>query len=175
MKKEIYLIAVILTGCLIWSCESDDLDYQNDFDNSHKAWLDFKESSADSYKYTVVSGTWAGSSWETTISVSDGAITQRHFKYIVTQGLSDDISEEDLEWTEDENEIGTHEFGAAAEPMTLEEVYSKAQEDWLIKRKNTKIYFEIQNNGMISTCGYVEDNCIDDCFIGINIKSIEPL
>jgi hypothetical protein len=175
MKNKIHLIALLLICSLISSCESDDLNYQNDFENSQKAWLDFKESTDNSYQYTVTSGTWAGSSWETTISVSNGEITQRHFKYTITEGLSDDISEEDLEWTENENGIGSHDFGIAAEPMSLDEVYNKAKEDWLVKRENTKTYFDTENNGLISRAGYVDNNCVDDCFVGIKIKSIQAL
>jgi hypothetical protein len=173
MKNNIYLIALLLIGSLISSCDSDDLDYQNDFDNSTKVWLDFKESTNNSYNYKVVSGSWTGTTWETTIKVSKGVITERHFKYTVTEGLSDDVSEEDLEWTENENQIGTHQNGA--EPMTLDEIYNKAQQDWLVKRENTTTFFEKENNGMISICGYVQNNCTDGCFVGIRIKSIEPL
>jgi len=40
------------------------------------------------------------------------------------------------------------------------------------KRKDASVYFEAKNNGMISSCGYVQDGCMDDCFNGINIASI---
>ncbi len=174
MKNRILIITLLLISAIISSCSTDDdFNYQNDFENSQKIWLNFKESTNNSYKYTVGSGTWAGSYWETTLTISNGMITQRYFKYIVTDGLSEDIQEEELEWTENENEIGTHQNGA--EPITLDEIYEKAKQDWLIKRKNTQTYFETENNGIISTCGYRDKNCVDDCFIGINIKSIESL
>jgi len=70
-------------------------------------------------------------------------------------------------------EIGSHKNGAA--PLTLSEIYDKAQKEWLIERENTTTYFETENNGMISTCGYVENNCADDCFIGVLINTIEAL
>ena len=174
MKNRILIITLLLISSIISSCSSDDdFNYQTDFENSHNAWLHFKESTNNSYKFTVGSGTWAGSYWETTISVSNGVIIQRYFKYIETGGLSDNIPEEELEWTENGNEIGTHQNGA--EPITMDEIYEKAEQDWLIKRKNTQSYFETENNGIISSCGYRDKNCVDDCFIGINIKSIENL
>ncbi|MGC1204879.1 MAG: hypothetical protein WA839_08345 [Flavobacteriaceae bacterium] len=174
MKNRILIITLLLLSSIISSCSSDDdFNYQSDFENSHNAWLNFKESTNNSYKYTVGSGTWAGSYMETTISVSNGVITQRYFKYTETDGLSEDIPEQELEWTENENEIGNHQDGA--EPITLDEIYEKAKQDWLIKRKNTQTYFETGNNGIISSCGYRDKNCVDDCFIGINIKSIETL
>lgn len=174
MKNRILIITLLLISSIISSCSSDDdFNYESDFENSHNAWLNFKDSTNNSYKYTVGSGTWAGSYQETTISVSNSVITQRYFKYTVTDGLSEDIPEEELEWTENENEIGTHQNGA--KPITLDEIYEKAKQDWLIKRKNTQTYFETENNGIISSCGYRDKNCVDDCFIGINIKRIKTL
>lgn len=174
MKSKIYAITLLILSSLILSCESDDFDYQNDFKNSQKAWLEFKESTNNSYKYTAVAGSWVGISWETIITVSDGKIVERHFKYIMTDGLSEDFPVEELEWIENENDIGSHK-NSGAEPLTLDEIYAKAEKEWLLKRENSKTYFETENNGLISTCGYVENGCMDDCFIGINIKTIEAL
>lgn len=174
MKSKFYFIALLLVGSLSSSCEKDDLNYQNDFENSRDAWLDFKKSANNSYKYKVTAGSWAGSSWETVITVAKGKIIQRHFKYTVTEGLADTIPEEELEWTESENEIGSHEF-QGADALTLDKIYDKAQQEWLIKRENSKTYFEAKNDGLISMCGYIENTCADDCFVGITIKSIERL
>ena len=63
----------------------------------------------------------------------------------------------------------------AADALTLDEIYSKAKNEWLVKRKNVTNYFEAKNDGLISTCGYVEKGCVDDCFAGITIKSIQSL
>jgi hypothetical protein len=173
MKTRIYFILLALIGSIFYSCNSDDLEYQNEFETSKKVWLDFKESANNSYKYTVVNGSWVGFSSETTIRVENGEITQRHFEYTSTEGLSEDIPENELSWTETETEIGSHENGG--EPLTIDEIYNRAEEDWLIGRRNTTTYFESENNGIISSCGYVEDNCADDCFIGIDINNIEAL
>src|SRR5690606_11309244 len=80
-----------------------------------------------------------------------------------------------LEWTEEDHEVGTHENTSAATPRTLDEIYDQAQNDWLQKRPDTKVSFEANNNGLISSCGYIMDGCQDDCFIGINIASIEAI
>ena len=174
MKNRILIITLLLVSTIISSCSSDDdFNYQSDFENSFNTWLNFKESTNNTYKYTVGSGTWAGSYKETTISVTNGVVTQRYFKYTATDGLSENTPEEELEWTENENEIGTHQNGA--EPITIDQIYEKAKQDWLIKRKNVQTYFETENNGIISSCGYRDKNCVDDCFIGVNIKKIESL
>ncbi|PXY43928.1 hypothetical protein [Flavobacterium hydrophilum] len=174
MKTKIYLIALVLISSLISSCSSDDeLNYQNDFEKSEKAWLDFKESSSNSYKYTVSEGSvFLDYGWETTITVSNGKIIQRHFKYTGnTENIPDNVP---LEWTEEENQINSHENSPAAAALTLDQIYNKAEKEWLIKRKDATVYFEAKNNGLISSCGYVPKGCMDDCFFGIRIKSVNP-
>lgn len=174
MKHKIYLIAFLMIGVFATSCSSDDdLDHQNDFKKSQKAWLDFKQASENSYTYKVVGGSWTRASWETNIAVVRGKVVQRHFKYTSTEGMSD-IPQEALEWTENEADIGTHK-NQGAEALTLDEIYNKAETEWLIKRKNAKAYFESENNGLISSCGYVVNGCMDDCFVGIRIESIGVL
>lgn len=174
MKNRIYFITLLLVSSLFFSCSSDDdLDHQNDFEKSQKEWLVFKESSDNSYKYVVYGGSvFTSYGWETTLTVSNGKIIQRDFKYT---GKTENIPADKLEWTEKENEINTHEASGAASPLTLDEIYEKAKTQWLVKRKNASAYFESENNGMISKCGYVENGCMDDCFAGITIKSIVAL
>ena len=169
-KPALFLIFLFLA---ISSCKKSDLQYENEYDKSYKAWLSFKESSGNSYRYTVTGYSWTGISWQTTISVTNGKITRRAFKYTLPVGSSVNIPPDALEWTEDENEINLHPNGAPA--ITLDEVYEKARSEWLTKRKNAKTYFEAKNNDLISSCGYVEDGCADDCFTGIRIGTIERL
>lgn len=169
MKKKIHIFTVLFITSFIFSCSSDnDLNYQSDFEASQNAWLNFKESSNNSYKYVVSGGSvFTTYGWETTITVSNGIIIQRYFTFT---GNPEDISENQLEWTENENEINSHESSSAAEALTLDQIYSRAETDWLIKRKNATTYFEFKNNGLISNCGYAEKYCMDDCFVGITIK-----
>ena len=173
MKNKIYLFALILIGSLFNACGSDDLQYQDKFETSQKTWLKFKESSNNSYKYTVMVSSWSGFSWETTLTIENGIIVQRDFEYTSTEAQSTDMQKDEHQWTETGSEIGAHENGA--EPITLQEIYNKAKKDWLIARNNTTTYFETKNNGMISTCGYVDNQCADDCFVGVIIKNIEAL
>ncbi|MBA6153818.1 hypothetical protein [Gelidibacter maritimus] len=57
MKKKIHIFTVLLITSFIFSCSSDDdLNYQSDFEASQNAWLHFKESSNNSYKYVVSGG-----------------------------------------------------------------------------------------------------------------------
>jgi hypothetical protein len=179
MKNRIYLIALLFAGCLISSCESDetsndDITYQNEFEKSKDALRDFKNETHNSYEYTVVSSSWIGVAWETTIVVSKGKVNHRLFKFTNTTGIGANFPKEELEWTESGSEIGSHKNYAAA-VLTLDQIYIKAQEEWLKEKDDVKTYFETENNGLISTCGYVENGCQDDCFRGIHIKSIKAL
>lgn len=176
MNKKTYSIILFLASILISSCESNDFYFQSDFEKSQEIWLDFKELSGNSYKYVVTGGSvFTSFGWETTITVLNGVITERHFKY--TSGAEDTIPEDELEWTENETQINSeeHQHTSAFYALTLDEIYTKAQQEWLIKRKDATSYFESENNGLISTCGYVVNGCMDDCFSGITIKSIVAL
>ncbi len=83
--------------------------------------------------------------------------------------------EDVLEWSEEEGDLGKSVETPASSLMTLDEVYDKAKNVWLRKRENAKVIFETKNNGLISSCGYINDGCQDDCFSGIGISSIEAL
>ncbi len=173
MKRTIFFLALLLTGYLISSCEKNDIDFEDEYKKSYRAWLDFKKSSGNTYNYTVTGASWVGIAWETKITVSKGVISQREFKYTFTQGLPENMQKEDLEWIEYQNEINSHGSTAAADPLTLDEIYTKAQKEWLVKRKDVQTYFETNNGGLISSCGYVPNGCMDDCFRGIHITNIQ--
>lgn len=175
MKNNIYLCTLLIIGALLFSCEKNDLDFESDYGKSYQAWLDFKQSSDNSYSYTVARSSWAGPAWETTLTISGGMVIMRNFRYTSMEGLSENFPEENLEWVEHENELNTHGNSPASEALTLSEVYQKAQNEWLVKRENVQTFFQAENQGLISLCGYVENGCQDDCFTGIRIVSVEPL
>lgn len=171
---KLYSVLLILILGINFSCMSDDFfSYQNDFQNSKEAWLSFKANSNNSYKYVVSGGTGMSNlSWETTITVQEGEIVQRHFIY---EGDIEGLPEDELEWTENEGEINTHESYVAAPAITMDEVYQKAENEWLVESSNVTTYFQVDYRGLLSTCGYVRNGCADDCFVGIHIKSIVAL
>lgn len=173
MNKQIYLV-FLLIGFLFTSCDKSNIEYENSFKKSEKVWLSFKSENDNSYRYTVNGSSWVGISWQTTLTITNGKVTQRHFKYThVIDDYELDIPTEELEWTESEEELNSHENGAAT--ITLDEVYETAKNVWLKKRDGASISFEANNNGLISSAGFVEDGCQDDCFVGINISRIESL
>ena len=173
MKVNHYFFFFLLIGTLLTSCKKSDIAYENDFERSYKSWVSFKATSNNSYRYMIRSSSWTGYSTETIITIKDGKAIQRSYvaKTVVNHPKNEVTINE--EWAEDENNLNTHTNGFAT--VTLDEIYHKAKTDWLLKRKNAKTYLETNNNGMISSCGYVEDGCQDDCFEGISIVFIEKL
>ncbi|GHT72166.1 hypothetical protein FACS1894155_10020 [Bacteroidia bacterium] len=166
MKNSGIKIIMLLCSIFVFAaCEKSDINYESDFDKSYKEWIKFKIASNDCYRYEMTTVSWTGLRTWTTITVTNGNITQRSYK----------LQHEDFieVWTESGNEIGSHETYQGL--LTLDQIYDKARNEWLLKRKNAQTYFKSENDGMLSHCGYVDNNCADDCFSGINISYIEAL
>ena len=175
MKHTIYSLSLIFLALLFTGCKKEEIFNKSDFEKSQNEWKKFKKYSGNSYQYTALRTSWVGMSFQTVITVKKGKVVRRKFTWIVPDDWTTQIPEDQKEWTENENEINAHQQSGAADAITLDEVYDKAKNDWLKKRDNVTTYFEAKNNGLISSCGYTENNCADDCFIGINITSINPL
>jgi len=175
MKHTGTLTRLLLICTLLAACKKSNLNFHDDFEKSYNTWLNFREKNANCYDYEVVQSSWIGVSSQTIITVKDGKVTQRYYKLFVPPTYQTPIPPDKLEWTETESQIDTHPNGGAAAPLTLDEVYKKARTEWLPKRAKSTTYFEAKNDGMISDCGYVEDGCQDDCFIGISIAFIHTL
>lgn len=47
MKSEICIFILLLMGILLFSCEERDIDFESEYERSHKVWLTFKESSGN--------------------------------------------------------------------------------------------------------------------------------
>ncbi|RZK53000.1 MAG: hypothetical protein EOO87_13985 [Pedobacter sp.] len=170
MKRNLYLL-LVLTVSLFGACKKDDIVNKSAFDKSYKSWLAFKQESNNNYNYTVTFGSWTGYSTKTIISVKNGKVVERSFiaQSITYKPTGMEIVERER-WTENATNLNTHENGA--ETLTLDEVYAKAKSNWLIKRESAKTTFEANNNGLISSAGYIQDGCQDDCFNGITISAI---
>ncbi len=167
MKQLLFGIAIILI--VLSACKKDGLVYYNDYNKSYQAWQDFKEANGDSYSFQVVTSSWTGYGTETTITVKNGKIVERHYVALLYPGTGGPATIRQ-EWKEDESQLGTHDDGVVL--LTMDEVYEKARSEWLVKRDDARTYFEAKNDGMISLCGYVPKECADDCLNGITIKYI---
>ena len=172
-KTNLLIFSLVISIIVFSACKKSDFEHNSDFDKSYSAWLDFKINSGNSYQYTVLQTSWSGMSWQTIITIEKGKIFRRHFKLIVPVDWVPEIPSYQKEWIEEGNEIGSRKDSGAADAITLEEVYARAKNDWLKKRDKVTTYFEAKNNGLLSSCGFIEDGCADDCFKGINIIEIK--
>lgn len=172
MKKCLIFLFVIIG---LSACKKDTNDTA--YDKSYKAWQNFKAESKNSYTYTVNAGSVFGYGSETTITVQNGVVVARDFlSYVLEYKTANTPPVKTIkeQWHEDKVSLNQHSSGAA--PITLEVIYQKAKNEWLAadKKKNT-IYFETNNNGMISNASYVPNGCQDDCSTGISISEIKAL
>jgi PKD repeat protein len=172
--KNLYLPAIILL-LLTASCKKEDIAKQSEYDASYKAWINFKSSSKNSYSYTMVYGSWVGIGVTIKVAVNNGKIVSRD--YIKLQSRNDGTNKVDTvrNWHEEAATINTHP-NDAADALTMDDIYLKARTEWLkVDAKANDIIFEAKNNGIISDCGYVPNNCADDCFRGITITAVTTL
>lgn len=184
MKNFLLILSFGLFTSFTVSCQNNlvesnntstsSMKYSKEFNESFQELQKFKKNSKNSYSYTVHNSSWSGLSWETTISVENGKVIKRHFKYFPVKGMLEDMPQSDKEWTETGNKVGSHMQTSAADALTLDEVYAKAKSEWLVDRANATFYFETKNNGLISQAGFTDNYCADDCFEGIIIKNIQP-
>ena len=171
MKSYNVLIVIALTLTLFTACKKDDGVVDN-YNSSYKAWMKFKSSVNNTYEYAVVSGSWTGFSSETIITVSKGVVVQRAYTAAKTNGQNGTKTIM-KQWIEQANTLNTHSEGAST--FTLDEVYRKAKNEWLVNSKNTDTFFEAKNQGMLSIAGFNEKGCVDDCFNGIHISFIRKI
>jgi len=201
MKKLFFLL---LSSLLLFACEKTAMEHELTFDQSYKAWQSFKIENNDSYRYHVTGSSWTLSSWVTIISVDKGKIVEREFYFSVwnaiprpengwhqlsvkqlaeASGMTVQEFEsqfgktmlERLEWKEPLESLGTNNDSGASDLYTMDDIYAMARSKWLKNRTGAKVYFEAENEGLISKAGYVIDGCADDCFEGVNIGAIESL
>ncbi|HLS39114.1 MAG TPA: hypothetical protein VK023_12670 [Sphingobacterium bovisgrunnientis] len=195
MNKLLHFLFFTL---ILIGCGKDKLENQNDFEKSYATFQKFKKETKNTYTYkTTVQSYYDGIVREYTFEIVEGVVTKRSFMFkeignnkrpetgwteesarlafqatdYTDEAIANLISK--LEWVEEKDQLGTME--APLNIWTLDQIYDKAKEEWLIKRANAQIHFETNNNGLISLAGYVPNGCQDDCFTGIKITKIEKL
>jgi len=156
----------------IQSCKKERFYSSDAFHRSYKTWLDFKAASNNSYTYTQTWSSWTGFSSSMVVQVNNGKVTGRTYKSMGPDEQDRTKIKLYAEWTETNETLNTHKGYDAS--LTLDEIYDKAKHVWLrMDEDENLIFFEANNKGMISTCGYFPKNCADDCFTGVTITEIK--
>lgn len=143
------------------------------FVQSQKEWNKRKKQHKESYKYTVLEQSFSGFGSETTMTVINGEVVSREYESF---RISDeDGSKEMLDsYSEDKEDLGTHSEGWP--PVDLDEMYNDCGTEYLMVDPETHtLYFDTNEEGVISLCGNVPDLCGDDCFEGFTISKFEWL
>jgi hypothetical protein len=169
MKKILALcLSLVIVSPVFTGCEKDDDSSAANYQESRNTWLTFKNKSGNTYTYLTSFGSVFGFGSKGSISVSNGVIVRRTYELSRYDQTVKTVLES---WTETGTQIGTHSNGI--ELLTLDDIYEKAKMQWLsVDRSKNRVVFEADNNGMISSCGFVPNGCMDDCFNGIRITSI---
>ncbi|MFD1096383.1 hypothetical protein [Salegentibacter chungangensis] len=180
MKNVIaYLILIpsFLLSCSIAQEKSGKIEGNSgiNYNESKEMWAEMKEVNGNSYSYTLEFISWTGAGSRTTITVKDGIVAERYYEAFLQKTEDGEHNEEITEtYTETNDEIGSHEAGA--EPLSVDELYELCLAEYLVvnETENT-IYFNTTQQGVISECGYVPENCVDDCFRGFQMSHFEWL
>ncbi|SFW86652.1 hypothetical protein [Chitinophaga sancti] len=166
--KNVYPLILLLILSLLGACKK--AEYTSELFKSKEIYIAFKASTGNNYKYVVATSSWTGYSSATTLTIKDGKVVGRAY---ISKMLVNNVVKVDKEWIEDAATLGSHTEGAAL--RNLDDVYEIARKEWLKKRDDADVYFEAKNDGMISSAGYVNKGCQDDCFNGISISAIAKL
>lgn len=136
---------------------------------SFATWSDAKNMHQSSYQYTSSTVSFTGYRTVTTFIIHNDVVVERDYKSFTGNGDSKKLYDS---WQEtEEAELGTHQEGAAI--WTIDEIYNECKVSILPRLPiRNRIYLELDNNGILSSCVYVPRNCADDCARGVSIDSI---
>ncbi|MEL7122356.1 MAG: hypothetical protein AAFO07_23120 [Bacteroidota bacterium] len=138
---------------------------------SLQKWNDLKDSNGKSYVYQTSFTSWAGFGSITEIRVEDGKVTSRKYQAFNYNDMTGE-REVTFSYSETASKLGSNQQGTA--PWTIDEWYNSCLSKYLVvDDKNNTIYFETEDNGLMTLCGFVPNNCVDDCFQGISINAFE--
>lgn len=183
MKKTLDLTYVFICtflafSVIVMSCKTQqfinisDKKIETAYNESMKSWNEQKKEHNNSYEYAVSFSSWVGYHATTTIGVKNGKVISRTFSER-TQDADGRFSEGEMTvYTENEANINTHEKGYKA--TTIDEVYKNCGTKSLqVDEQFNSIYFATDDLGIIKSCSYTPQNCMDDCSVGIDISSFK--
>ena len=183
---KLFLNLLLACTLLLTSCDSDDDTTNIDnlstltdlngetglsYEESLNKWTDLKNDNGRSYIYQtdIISFTGSGSTTEIKV-INNSVVSRVHQSFTINS----ETGERTITNTYSENEaaLGTNEEGAA--PLTIDELYDSCASDYLVvDQENNTIYLQTEVNGLLTLCGFVPNNCADDCYNGVSIKAFD--
>ena len=138
---------------------------------SLEKWNDLKERNGDSYVYQTALTSWAGFGSITEVRVEDGKVISRKYQSFSYNDMTGE-REVTFSYSETASNLGSNQQGVA--PWTVDEMYGTCVSQYLAVDENSNtIYFETETDGLMTLCGFVPNNCVDDCFQGVSITAFE--
>lgn len=161
-SREIFIPNLLITG-----------ENGYNFFQSQKEWMKLKKRHRESYQFTVYEQSYAGFGSETTIMVMNGEVVSREYQSF-SMDENDGTKEVIDHYYEGKEQLGMHSEGW--EPVDLDEMYHDCGSEYLrVDPDSHTLYFDTNEEGVISLCGNVPDLCADDCFNGFTISKFEWL
>jgi hypothetical protein len=180
--KNLIAVLCLLTGI---SCENNDIRDNKlsvltelksedglSYNQSISKWTSLKETHGNSYLYQTTFMSWSGYGSVTELRVEDGVITSRAYQEFQLGEKGTKVITDS--YNESATSLGTHTKGASL--LTIDELYDTCAKKYLVVNdSNNTIYFQTSEAGLVSVCGFVPDECTDDCFNGFRISSFDWL
>ncbi len=203
MKNLLTLISMMLLFFSCSKDNSLSIDHESAYKKSLKKWENFKSESNNSYTYVIETYRFFSSPpSRITLTVENGILTKRSgYKMdlfavqrpesgwtkenireaLISTNMDNARIEEmltadfiaNMEWEEDQNNLGKYDPKDLA--MTIDQIYQKAKDTWLVPTKDSDAIFETENKGIISLVGITLKPYEDVPFNGVRIVSVTAL
>jgi hypothetical protein len=133
---------------------------------SRTKWEEVKKTYNNSYTFSLEEGSYTGHGSVTTITVRNGVVVQRMYQ----DWFKDNPDFTPTIFVERGDEINTRPEGERA--RNLDDIYKECEE-WISKDPLTNhLDLHLDRKGLLYMCGHYPMGCMDDCFIGVNVRSI---
>lgn len=175
MSSLKFLLPVCAFVLLYISCDREAippaLDVQGEsgytYSESKSKWLQMKKEKGDSYNYKVQEISWTGHGNNTLITIVNGKAVARTYQEFFMDPDTGSI-ENGYGYSETKVDLGKNEAGAR--PWTIDHLYSICLAEYLVvDDESNTIFFDTDEEGILTSCGFVPDDCADDCFTGITL------
>ena len=183
--------------------ESLKIEHESAYKKSLKKWEAFKSENNNSYTYVIETDRFFSTlPSRITLTVENGVLTKRsgykkdlqvvqrpetgwtaeNIREALISANMDNAQIEEMltadfiagmEWEEDQNNLGKYDPKGLT--MTIDQIYKKAKDTWLVPSKGDEAIFETKNNGIISMVGTRLKPHDDFPFNGVRIVSIAAL
>lgn len=203
MKNLLTLISMMLLFFSCSKDNSLSIDHESAYKKSLKKWENFKSESNNSYTYVIETYRFFSSPpSRITLTVENGILTNRSgYKMdlfavqrpesgwtkenireaLISTNMDNARIEEmltadfiaNMDWEEDQNNLGKYDPKDLA--MTIDQIYQKAKDTWLVPTKDSEAIFETDNKGIISLVGIKLKPYEDVPFNGVRIVSVAAL